>query len=333
MPELLRTENLRKEYTVRRGAFRRVAGTVYAVDGVSLDVEERSTFGLLGESGSGKSTLGRLVLALEKPTSGRISFRGRDVNRLSGDDLKVWRRQVQVVFQDPYSALPPRMRVGRILEEPLRIHGRPGENGYASRAAELLAQVGLSERFAARYPHQLSGGQRQRVVIARALAVDPDLVVCDEPVSALDVSVQAHILNLLQSLQERLGLTYLFISHDLGVVRHMADEIAVMYLGSIVERGPAEAVYRGALHPYTRALLAAIPSVRRGPRSWTVDREGGEPPSPLDVPTGCKYRTRCPLATDLCRRERPPLREVVPRRWSACHYAEEVPERLGAGRA
>ena len=331
MPELLRIENLHKEYMVRRGAFRRVAGTVHAVDGVSLDVEERSTFGLLGESGSGKSTLGRLVLALEKPTSGRISFRGRDVNELSGDELKAWRRQVQVVFQDPYSALPPRMRVGRILEEPLRIHGHRAQDGYASRAAELLAQVGLPERFAGRYPHQLSGGQRERVVIARALAVDPDLVVCDEPVSALDVSVQAHILNLLQSLQERLGLTYLFVSHDLGVVRHVADEIGVMYLGSIVERGPAEAVYRNALHPYTRALLAAIPSVRRGQKSWTEDRGGGEPPSALGVPTGCKYRTRCPLATDTCRRERPPLREVAPRRWSACHYAEEVPERLGAG--
>jgi oligopeptide transport system ATP-binding protein len=326
---LLRIEDLRKDYPVRSGALRRTAGTVRAVDGVSLKVEQGATFGLLGESGCGKSTLARLVLALEPPTAGRVLFRGRDPQTLDRGALKAWRRQVQLVSQDPASALPARMRVGRIVEEPLRVHRIGSAAERRSRAAELFAQVGLPPRHVASYQHQLSGGQRQRVVIARALALEPALVVCDEPVSALDVSVQAQVLNLLRSLQERLGLTYLFISHDLGVVRHMADVIGVMYLGALVERGPAAAVYAEPMHPYTRILLDAVPSVRRaGRRDRAARPAAGEPPRAAPSEGGCPFHPRCPLATERCKLERPPLRRVAPDRWAACHYAEEVPTRL-----
>jgi oligopeptide/dipeptide ABC transporter ATP-binding protein len=326
---LLRVEDLRKDYPVRGGALRRTAGIVRAVDGVSLEVEQGATFGLLGESGCGKSTLARLVLALEPPTAGRVLFRGRDPQTLDRRALRAWRRQVQLVSQDPASALPARMRVGRIVEEPLRVHRIGTAAERRARAAELLARVGLPPRHAAGYPHQLSGGQRQRVVIARALALEPALVVCDEPVSALDVSVQAQVLNLLRSLQARLGLTYLFISHDLGVVRHMADVIGVMYLGALVERGPAAAVYAEPLHPYTRILLDAVPSLRRaGRRDRTARPAAGEPSRVALGEGGCPFRPRCPLADERCERERPPLRRVAPDRWAACHYAEEVPARL-----
>jgi oligopeptide transport system ATP-binding protein len=326
---LLRVEDLRKDYPVRSGALRRTAGTVRAVDGVSLKVEQGATFGLLGESGCGKSTLARLVLALEPPTAGRVLFRGRDPQTLDRGALKAWRRQVQLVSQDPASALPARMRAGRIVEEPLRVHRIGSAAERRSRAAELLAQVGLPPRHVASYQHQLSGGQRQRVVIARALALEPALVVCDEPVSALDVSVQAQVLNLLRSLQERLGLTYLFISHDLGVVRHMADVIGVMYLGALVERGPAAAVYTEPMHPYTRILLDAVPSVRRaGRRDRAARPAAGELPRAAPSEGGCPFHPRCPLAAERCKLERPPLRRVAPDRWAACHYAEEVPTRL-----
>jgi oligopeptide transport system ATP-binding protein len=326
---LLRVDNLRKDYPVRSGALRRAAGTIRAVDGVSLEVEQGATFGLLGESGCGKSTLARLVLALEPPTSGRVLFRGRDPHALDRGALKAWRRQVQLVSQDPASALPARMRVGRIVEEPLRVHRIGAAPERRAHAAELLTQVGLQPRHVASYQHQLSGGQRQRVVIARALALEPALVVCDEPVSALDVSVQAQVLNLLRSLQERLGLTYLFISHDLGVVRHMADVIGVMYLGALVERGPAAVVYAEPLHPYTRILLDAVPSVRRaGRRDRAAQPAAGEPSRAALGERGCPFRPRCPLAGERCEVERPPLRRVAPDRWAACHYAEEVPLRL-----
>jgi oligopeptide/dipeptide ABC transporter ATP-binding protein len=329
LSSLLRVENLRKDYPVRRGALRRTTGTVRAVDDVSLEVEQGATFGLLGESGCGKSTLARLVLALEPPTAGRVLFRGRDPHALDRGALKAWRQQVQLVSQDPASALPARMRAGRIVEEPLRVHGIGTAVERRTRAAELLAQVGLSPRHAASYQHQLSGGQRQRVVIARALALDPALLVCDEPVSALDVSVQAQVLNLLRSLQQRLGLTYLFISHDLGVVRHMADVIGVMYLGALVEQGPAAALYAQPLHPYTRILLDAVPSVHRAGRQERGARPAAGEPSQAGLQEGgCPFRPRCPLATDRCQHERPPLRRVAPDRWSACHYAEQVPERL-----
>jgi oligopeptide/dipeptide ABC transporter ATP-binding protein len=322
---LLDVRDVRKEYPVRGGALQRKIGTVKAVDGVSLKIERGSTFGILGESGCGKSTLSRLVLGLEQPTSGKVVVSGKDVSGLKGAELKAWRKDVQPVFQDPYASLPPRMRIGRIVEEPFRIHGLDRRG----KATALLERVDLPPRLVDRYPNELSGGQRQRVVIARALALEPSLVVCDEAVSALDVSVQARILELFERLQADFGLTYMFISHDLGVVRHISDELAVMYLGDVVERGPTVKVYDEALHPYTWTLLWAMPSVHssvRRPRRNIAIR--GDQPSPLDVPSGCKFRTRCPLATERCREERPPLRRVDRDRWAACHYAEEVPERM-----
>jgi len=324
MTALLSIEGLRKEYPVRRGLLRRKVGTVKAVDGISLEIKRGSSFGLLGESGCGKSTLCYMILGLETPTAGSILFRGKDITGLGYRERKAWRKDIQPVFQDPYGALPPRMRVGRILEEPFRIHGLDA----TGKVAALLERVNLRPGLVDRYPHELSGGQRQRVVIARALALDPSLVVLDEPVSALDVSVQARILDLLESLQADLELTYLFVSHDLGVVRHVADEIGVMYLGDIVERGSADAVYGNALHPYTWTLLWAVPSLREPHLRRRGEQVRGEQPSPLNVPSGCKFRTRCPLATDRCREERPPLREVMPGHWAACHYAEEVPGRM-----
>jgi oligopeptide/dipeptide ABC transporter ATP-binding protein len=320
---LLDLEDVRKEYAVHGGLLQRQIGSVKAVDGVSLRLDEHATLGVLGESGCGKSTLSRMILGLEKPTAGKISFREKDIGALGPREVRALRRDVQAVFQDPYGALPPRMLVGRILEEPFRIHGLPS----GGKAVELLERVELAPRFAGRYPNELSGGQRQRVVIARALALEPSLVVCDEAVSALDVSIQARVLELLEALQSQLGLAYLFISHDLGVVRHISDDIAVMYLGDVVEKGETGAVYREALHPYTWTLLWAVPSLRGRGKLRKVKIQG-EQPSPLNVPSGCKFRTRCPLATDKCREERPPLREVVPGRWSACHYAEEVPARM-----
>ena len=324
MTTLLTIDGLRKEYPVRSGLLQRTVGLVKAVNGVSLEIAQGSTFGLLGESGCGKSTLCNVILGLEPPTSGRILFRDKDITGLGRKERKAWRRDIQPVFQDPYGALPPRMRVGRILEEPFRIHGLD----TSAKATSLLERVGLPAELADRYPHELSGGQRQRVVIARALALEPSLVVLDEPVSALDVSVQARVLDLLESLQADLGLSYLFVSHDLGVVRHVSDEIGVMYLGDLVERGPADAIYSNAYHPYTWTLLWAMPSVR-DPGLRRQGREvRGEQPSALNVPSGCKFRTRCPLATDKCREEHPPLREVKPGHWAACHYAEEVPMRM-----
>jgi oligopeptide/dipeptide ABC transporter ATP-binding protein len=324
---LLSLENVRKEYAVRRGLLQRKVGYVKAVDGVSLQVRGGTTFGVLGESGCGKSTLSRMILGLDSPTAGRVLFKGTDVNGLGRKHLKALRREVQPVFQDPYGALPPRMRINRILEEPYRIHGLSGSRSVA----ELLEIVRLPSEMAWRYPHELSGGQRQRVVIARALALNPSLVVCDEAVSALDVSVQSKILSLLVSLQNELGLTYVFISHDLGVVHYISDDLAVMYLGDVVERGPTSAIYADALHPYTWTLLWSMPSVRQGAEQRRAHlRIKGEQPSPLNLPSGCKFRTRCPLATERCKNERPPLREISAGRWAACHYAEEVPERMRA---
>lgn len=322
---LLKVDGVRKEYPVRGGTLQRKVGTVKAVDDVSLEIQEGTTLGVLGESGCGKSTLCRMILGLESPTSGKIRFRDTDISNLSRSCWKLVRRDLQAVFQDPYGSLPPRMRIKRILEEPFRIHGlQPSD-----KASDLLEQVELPSAIAKRYPSELSGGQRQRIVIARALALEPSLVVCDEAVSALDVSVQATVLDLLESLQRRLNLTYLFISHDLGVIRHVSDNLIVMYLGSVVERGPADELYQRALHPYTWTLLWARPSLRR--RAGRKSFGGlvrGEQPSPLSVPSGCKFRTRCPLATSRCSEERPPLREVAPGRWAACHYAEEVPTRM-----
>jgi oligopeptide/dipeptide ABC transporter ATP-binding protein len=316
---LLEVDNLVKHFAVGVGH----AGLVRAVDGVSFSIHRGETLGLVGESGCGKTTTGRCILQLERPTSGRIVFEGVDLASLDHDAMRAVRRRVQVIFQDPYSSLNPRMTVGQILAEPLVVHGIVREKAArAARVQELLTQVGLLPQHARRYPHQLSGGQRQRVGIARALAMEPSLIVCDEPVSALDVSIQAQIINLLEDLQSRLGLTYLFIAHDLSVVRHISDRVAVMYLGKVVEITDRTRLYEEPLHPYTRALLSAVPIPDPGleaRRERTVLR--GEVPSLLNPPSGCVFHPRCPIAVDRCSAAVPPLREIRPGHRAACDLA------------
>ena len=312
---LVYTIDLKKYFPVKGLIFTK--GYVKAVDGVTIAVPRGKTLGLVGESGSGKTTLGRVILRLEEPTSGKIFFDGRDVLKFKGEELRRFRRRAQIIFQDPYGSLNPRMTVFDLIMEPVRVHkirvGDPQEF-----VARLLEKVGLNETHMFRYPHEFSGGQRQRIAIARVLALNPEFIVLDEPTSALDVSVQAQILNLLKDLQRERGLTYLFISHDLGVVRYMSDYIAVMYLGKIVEMGPAEEVFEKPLHPYAQALLSAIPV----PDPEVASRRKrmrlqGEPPSPLNPPRGCRFRTRCPLAFSKCTEE-PPLEEVERNHWVAC---------------
>jgi oligopeptide/dipeptide ABC transporter ATP-binding protein len=317
---LVEVRDLVKHYAGERGWFGlgRPRPPVRAVDGVSFTIAAGKTLGLVGESGSGKTTVGRTMLRLQEPTRGAVVFDGNDVFALDANRLRALRRQMQIVFQDPYSSLNPRMTVAETLREPLEIHGLNGE------VSALLDEVGLDAEFAKRYPHELSGGQRQRVGIARALSVAPQFIVCDEPVSALDVSVQAQVLNLLADLQARRRLTYLFIAHDLAVVRHIADAVAVMYLGKIVERAPAAEIYAQPRHPYTRALLSAVPEPT--PRA-TKQRIvlPGDIPSPANPPPGCPFHPRCPhpLKSDHCRTEPPPLREITPGHLAACHYAEK----------
>jgi oligopeptide/dipeptide ABC transporter ATP-binding protein len=320
---LLQVRDLVKHFPVRRGIFGRTVGQVRAVDGVSFDVRQGEVLGLVGESGCGKTTTGRCILRLVEPTSGTVRYDGRDITRLPRRELRALRRQMQVIFQDPFSSLNPRLTVGSMLAEALAIHGLARGAKARSRVAELLELVGLSPDHARRYPHEFSGGQRQRIGVARALAVEPRLIVADEPVSALDVSIQAQIVNLLQDLQRRLGLTLLFVAHDLSVVEHISDRVAVMYLGRIAELADAGALYREPRHPYTVALLSAIPVPDPARRRGRIVLKG-DVPSPAAPPAGCRFHPRCPLARERCRGEEPVLREVAPGHVSACHFAEEL---------
>jgi oligopeptide/dipeptide ABC transporter ATP-binding protein len=317
---LLDVQDLKVHFRLRGGLFSRTR-TIRAVDGVSFQVGPGETLGVVGESGCGKTTVARAVMRLLPPTSGRVIFEGADLASLRGAALRARRRRLQMVFQDPSGSLDPRMTVRKAVEEPMRIHpGGRDKAARAARCAELLASVGLDAAMADRYPHEFSGGQRQRIGIARALALDPKLLICDEPVSALDVSVQAQIVNLLQDLRDRLGMACLFVAHDLAVVRHISHRVAVMYLGRIVETGPARAVIDHPGHPYTRSLVAAVPNLKRGSRTPRLILPG-EMPSPLNPPSGCPFHPRCPLVQDRCKSEIPALREIAPGRHAACHFA------------
>ncbi|MHB1222950.1 MAG: ABC transporter ATP-binding protein [Gemmatimonadaceae bacterium] len=318
-PPLLEVRDLVKHFPIRKGVFGRTVGQVRAVDGVSFDVWPGETLGLVGESGCGKSTTGRMVLRLLEPTAGSVHFDGTDVLTLGASQLRAMRRHAQIIFQDPFSSLNPRMTIGAAIREGLTIHGLAAGAAADRRVRELLDEVGLRPQYADRYPHEFSGGQRQRVGIARALSVSPRLIVCDEPVSALDVSVQAQVVNLLQELQRERGLAYLFIAHDLSVVEHIADRVAVMYLGHIVELATAAELYREPLMPYTQALLSAVPVPDPTVRSTRIVLTG-DVPSPADPPTGCVFHPRCqhPQKDDACTRLVPPLEEKAPGHWVAC---------------
>jgi len=324
---LVTVENVRVWFPIKSGIFLdRHIGDIKAVDDVSLEIERGETLGLVGESGCGKSTLGRAILRLYEPTAGRVLFDGQDITHLGESELRPLRRRMQMIFQDPFASLNPRHSVGRIVSEPLRVHRVASRRESGGRVRELLEVVGLPADAAGRYPHEFSGGQRQRIGLARALALNPDFIVCDEPVSALDVSIQAQIVNLLESLQRDFELTYLFIAHDLAVVRHISDRIAVMYLGKIVEVSPAEELYENPLHPYTISLLSAVPIP-----DPEVERERetillvGDLPSPANPPPACRFHTRCPFVQETrCRDVEPGLRKLEGGHWVACHWAEDI---------
>jgi oligopeptide transport system ATP-binding protein len=318
---LLEVKGLRMHFPVTEGVFRRrKVGEVKAVDGIDFTIDRGDTLGLVGESGCGKTTTGRCILRLEKPTAGAIVYDGTDLATLDRGALRTLRRRIQVVFQDPYSSLNPRMKVGEIIGEPMKVHAiEPDARRRAARVAELLSVCGLDPAFADRYPHEMSGGQRQRVGIARALALEPEFIVCDEAVSALDVSIQAQVVNLLEDLRERFGLTYLFIAHDLSVVRHLCQRVAVMYLGRIVEMAASDELFDNPLHPYTQALLASVPIPDPSVEAARAFRPpAGEVPSPINPPSGCVFHPRCPIAVEGCRSARPELREVRPGHFVAC---------------
>jgi oligopeptide/dipeptide ABC transporter ATP-binding protein len=325
---LLRVEDLAVHFPIRRGLLvERQIGTVKAVDGVSFEIAAGETLALVGESGCGKSTTGRLILHLIEPTAGRVWFDGKDVFSLDTEAMRRLRRDMQLVFQDPYASLNPRMTVGDMVGEPLKLHHLGDAPARAARVAEILTLVGLAPRHAERYPHEFSGGQRQRVGIARALAAGPRLIVADEPVSALDVSVRAQVINLMRDLQRRLGLSYLFISHDLAVVRHIADRVAVMYLGKIVELADGERLFAGPRHPYTHALLSAVPApdpaLGRARAAYRLRLEG-DVPNPIDPPSGCRFHPRCPHARERCRSEAPALADDGDGHRTACHFWREI---------
>jgi len=324
---MLTVRDLRVHFPITSGVlFDRQVGAVRAVDGVDLDIADGKTLGLVGESGCGKSTVGKAIIRLVPITSGSVVHDGVELSALKGKELRQARRHVQMIFQDPYASLNPRQNIGSIIAEPIRTHELREGSAVGQRVLELLDAVGLPRGAAGRYPHEFSGGQRQRIGIARALAAEPSLIVADEPVSALDVSIQAQVINLMEDLQQQLGLTFLMISHDLAVVHHIADTVAVMYLGGIVERSAASDLYSEPMHPYTLALLSAVPvpdPVVEDRRRRTVLQ--GDLPSPANPPSGCRFRTRCPYATELCAAERPVLRELRPGHEVACHYAGELP--------
>nr|WP_299502710.1 ABC transporter ATP-binding protein [uncultured Rhizobium sp.] len=317
---LLRIENLVKHFHVRLGAFGEREATVHALDDIDLDIMEGETLSLVGESGCGKSTTGFTILNLYRATSGKILYKGQDLSKLNEDQMRPFRRDLQIVFQDPYSTLNPRMTVGEAISEPMLFHKLATKAQLKDKLDSLLSDVGLPTRFAQRYPHELSGGQRQRVVIARALACQPKFIVCDEAISALDVSIQAQIINLLLDLQDKYGLTYLFIAHDLAVVRHISTRVGVMYLGRLAELAPRDEIFANPLHPYTRALLSAVPEIDPAhERNRQRQILQGDVPSPLDPPSGCRFHTRCPIAMDVCRTDVPAWREARPGHKVACH--------------
>lgn len=318
---LLKVDNLVKHFPIMKGVLiQKQVGAVHAVDGVSFDILKGETLGLVGESGCGKSTTGRAILQLHRPTSGSVFYEGKDLVKLKGESLRKTRRRMQMIFQDPYASLNPRMTVGQIITEPMLIHDMTTQKDTQTHAERLLKLVGLNPAYTSRYPHEFSGGQRQRIGIARALALEPALIVCDEPISALDVSIQAQVVNLLEDLQAKLGLTYLFIAHDLSMVRHISDRVAVMYLGIIVELTTRDELYNHALHPYTQALLSAVPipdpAIEANRKRIILV---GDVPSPVNPPSGCRFRTRCPIAAEICKEKKPEFREVTPGHWVACH--------------
>lgn len=317
---LVQITDLRKLFPIYKGLFQRQVAAVHAVDGISFSIQRGETFGLVGESGCGKSTAGRTILRLYEPTSGKIQFDGIQVNALKAGEMRKLRRRMQMIFQDPYASLNPRMTVREIIAEPAVAHHLMDWKEANEMAGEMLETVQLNRHFAPRYPHEFSGGQRQRIGIARALSVRPDFIICDEPISALDVSVQAQIVNLLKQLQAKFELTYLFIAHDLAMVRHISSRVGVMYLGILAELAECDELYTHPLHPYTQALLSAIPipdaAIERQ-RSRIILK--GDVPSPVNPPSGCRFRTRCPLAKSICAEERPAWREVSPKHWVACH--------------